>query len=139
MGQLPSNALDAEKQEFLASLPEVPELSCLSYQLNINGSDSKKLNGNGGIMAIMASRIVFHTCNRLQPAFGLCQECPALLPRVPRVWKGVILSNLTKAVLRLVHMTHPRNRMLLRAFHARKMDSEQTFHTITRYHPSFIS
>lgn len=81
VGQLPSNALDAEKQEFLASLPEVPELGCLSYQCY-----SKKLNGNGGIMAIMAimaSRIVFHTCNRLQPVELMPDPSFWTLPRVP--------------------------------------------------------
>ena len=76
MGQLLSNALDAEKQEFLASLPEVPELGCLSYlQLNvIIWSSSKKKLGEHSI-------IIFH--NRLQPGELFPDPSFWTLPRVP--------------------------------------------------------
>ena len=58
-------------------------LSSAVFPTNVT---QKKLNGNGGIMAIMAimaSRIVFHTCNRLQPVELMPDPSFWTLPRVP--------------------------------------------------------
>lgn len=75
-------------------------LSSAVFPTNLISTEvtQKKLNGNGGIMAIMAimaSRIVFHTCNRLQPvelmpdlSFWTLRRVPCSAPKSSKSLEG---------------------------------------------------